>query len=389
MNGATAEREILLCCARTNPDPERLARLGRLLASPVDWPSVLHHGEWHGTLPLLYWNLNTHYPDSVPHEILTGLRDHFHSTASRNLFMTAELVRLLRLFRENKIPAVPLKGPALAQSIYENLALREFSDLDILVPRRNVARVKELLVSLNYRPQLRLSGVGEAAFLESNYELCFAREGSSDVEIHWGFQEEKFLCSKMNPESWWDRLEPLSMGGQEIPVPPPQDLLLFLCAHGAKHVWNRLKWITDIAELLRVSPMIVWPPLLENIDEWGAERLLLLGVYLAQSLLGAVAPPEIQARIEAEPALESLAARVVESLWNGHLGIVENGLFHLKMRKRWRDKARYCLQNAMVPTAGEWELIPLPEYLSFLYYPIRPLRLLATHGLGPIKRLFE
>ncbi|MDQ6701133.1 MAG: nucleotidyltransferase family protein [Acidobacteriota bacterium] len=383
-----AEREILLCCAVTHPGPERVRRLPELLGATLDWNAIFEQGGWHGTLPLLYWNLQSLPGGLVPPEVLIRLRSHFHETASRNLFMTAELVQLLSLFRERGIAAVPLKGPALAHAIYDNLALREFSDLDILVPRRDVGRVQELLASRHYRPQVHLSGAGQSAFIESNYELCFAREGSADLEIHWGFQEEKFLGANLSPDGWWDRLEPSSLGGQQVLGPPRQDLLIFLCAHGAKHVWNRLKWISDIAELLRVSPEIDWRQLMENAEASGAKRLLLLGIYLAQHLLGSEVPAEIIGSLKAEPALDLLAERAIESLWNGHLGILKNGLFHLNLRTRWRDKASYCLRNAMVPTAGEWELVRLPEHLSFLYYPIRPVRLLATHGWAPIKRFF-
>ncbi len=388
MTGGTAERDVLLCCAVTHPGPERLRRVEELLGAPLDWNIIFEHGTWHGTLPLLYWNLQGLPAGLAPTEVLSRLREHFHETASRNLFMTAELVQLLRLFRERGIAAVPLKGPALAQSLYGNLALREFSDLDILVRRRDVGRVKDLLVSLGYQPQVHLGGAGQSAFIESNYELYFARDGSSDLEIHWGFQEEKFLCSNLSPDSWWDRLEPMSLGGEEVFGPPRQDLPVFLCAHGAKHVWNRLKWITDIAELLRVSPALDWRQLMENVQVSGAERLLLLGIYLARHMLGSEVPAEVAARLKAEPALDALAGHVIESLWTGHLGILKNGLFHLNLRKRWRDKAWYCVQNAIVPTAGEWELVRLPESLSFLYYPIRPVRLLATHGWAPIKRFF-
>ncbi len=181
------------------------------------------------------------------------------------------------------------------------------------------------------------------------------------------------------------------MGSEELQAPCRQDLLLFLCAHGAKHAWNRLKWITDIAELLRVSPDLDWRALMGNVDAWGAERLLLLGDRLAHDLLSAQLPDEMLARIADEPVLEPLAALVAERLWKSlerSPGILENASFHLKMRTRWQDKLRYCLQNTMVPTVGEWKLIPLPEHLSFLYYPMRPLRLIGAYSLGLLKRLF-
>jgi hypothetical protein len=43
-----------------------------------------------------------------------------------------------------------------------------------------------------------------------------------------------------------------------------EDLLLILCAHGAKHLWMALGWICDVAELLRVHRDMNWPDILEE-----------------------------------------------------------------------------------------------------------------------------
>ena len=45
---------------------------------------------------------------------------------------------------------IPYKGPVLSTSIYHDLALRSFGDLDILVHEHEVLRVLDLLVSYGY-----------------------------------------------------------------------------------------------------------------------------------------------------------------------------------------------------------------------------------------------
>jgi hypothetical protein len=59
--------------------------------------------------------------------------------------MTEELVRVLKFFAEAGIPAIPLKGPALAQALHGDSSLRTYVDLDILVPRSMVGRAFDLL----------------------------------------------------------------------------------------------------------------------------------------------------------------------------------------------------------------------------------------------------
>src|SRR5207244_11975507 len=48
----------------------------------------------------------------------------------------------------------------------------------------------------------------------------------------------------------------LPLGGTLVRTLSAEHLLLVLCAHGAKHCWERLGWICDVAELLRGTPAL-------------------------------------------------------------------------------------------------------------------------------------
>jgi hypothetical protein len=73
----------------------------------------------------------------MPAEWLARLRMQYMMNAARNMKMTAELLRILDALKEAGIKAMPLKGPVLAQQLYGDVALRQFSDLDILVARED------------------------------------------------------------------------------------------------------------------------------------------------------------------------------------------------------------------------------------------------------------
>ena len=100
----------------------------------------------HGLVSLLYYQLSTICPESVPGALLNRLKTRFQANLAHNLFLTAELLKLLSLFENHGIPAVPFKGPVLASSVYGNLSLREFSDLDILIHREDFNKAKDLLL---------------------------------------------------------------------------------------------------------------------------------------------------------------------------------------------------------------------------------------------------
>lgn len=385
--------ELLLWCARISTESEkRVARVRALLGKELDWPYLLATAVPHGMMPLLYWHLNATCPDAVPKAVMDRLRERFHDNTRRNLFLTGELLRLLDLFEARGIPVVPYKGPTLAASVYGNVALRQFYDLDILVQKQDVPRAKELLVTSGYRPEYQLTGAQEAAFLRYECEHSLTRDdGASIVELHWEINP-KHLSFPLDTEGLWERLEPIELGGKSVPTFSPEDLLLILCVHGSKHRWERLAWIRDVAGLIEAHQGMEWERVTRQANALGGSRMLSLGLLLARDLLGARLPERISQRAQADPVVGALAADVRERLlWeaDGLPGIFEESMFHpfrLRMRERLRDRVLYCVHTAVTPTVADWELLSLPPLLSPLYYVLRPVRLAGKYGRRMVER---
>jgi hypothetical protein len=388
------EVELLLCCARTVRSAEEDARIRALLLENMDWEYVLQTARRHGVAPLLYWHLDAVSPEVVPEDVFDRLRDHFRANNLRNLFLTGELLRILKAFEAYGILAVPYKGPALAASAYGNLALREFHDLDVLVHRHDVPKAKEVLASMGYRALYQLTGAREAAFLLSQCEHPFVRDdGKCSVELHWEVIESHFF--PLDTERLWDRLDQIPLGGDTVLNLSPEDMLLILCVHGTKHAWERLGWICDVAELIRVHQDIGWERVTKQASVPGGERMLLLGLFLARDLLGADLPEEVSRRVQADPTLKALARRILERLFwetgdsSGFLmGYEAPALhtLHLEVRERLRDKIRYCVRKAITMRGEDLELLPLPKFLFPFYFVIRPIRLASKYGRRVLKR---
>lgn len=391
------EAELLLCCARASKTPKTAAQIQALLQAGIDWEYLLQMAQGHGVAPLLYWHLEATSPEDIPESVLTDLRKRFRANNLRNLFLAGELLRLLKAFEAHGISAVPYKGPILAASVYGNLVLREFMDLDILVRRHDVLKAKELLTSLGYQPRYRLTPAQEAAFLRSQREHPFTHEdGKCIVELHWGITERYFF--PLDTDRFWERLGRFSFGGDTILNLSPEDMLLVLCVHGCRHAWERLIWICDVAELIRVSQVdIEWEWVMAQASALGGKRMLLLGLFLASDLLGAALPEKVSQRIQADPTVKALAGRVTEQLFQetdypaellkGYEGAPAFHNLHLEVRERLVDKIRYCLRKAITPKEEDWDLLPLPKFLFPFYYVLRPIRLVRKYGPRMLKRL--
>jgi len=384
------EVDLLLCCARTHLSSEKVDQIRALLHSQMDWPYLLRMAGAHGMIPLLYMHLQKNSPDLIPQTIRDQLRNHFLANAGHNLILTEELLKLLHLFETNGIPAVPYKGPLLAGSVYGDLALRTFGDLDIVVPRQDFKRAKALLLSQEYRPDLSLTPELEIALVQSDFECRFVRDdGKITVDFQWG--EPKDLPYPMNFELFWGGLEKAPLGGRMVSTFSPGDLVLILSMHGAAHCWERLNWICDLAELIRAHPRIDWKGVIDRAERLGWRRILFLGLFLAHDLLQTILPEEIWEKIRGDPSVQSLANQVREILFgdkNAPIGTLERSLFYLKMMERFQDRIGYCLRMAFHPTVVDWEIFPLPRPLFFFYHLIHPLRVAGKYGWLYLRQLF-
>jgi hypothetical protein len=157
--------------------------------------------------------------------------------------------------------------------------------------------------------------------------------------------------------------------------------MLFLCVHGAKHMWSRLQWLGDLARLVHTQPD--WPYILDFATGAGCQRPLLLGLLLAHELLEAPVPDSILERARGLQIVQRLARRValrLNRISPAEPDSMEITAFNASMADRSWKKARHYAALLRAPTDEELELLSLPEKLFFLYYPVRFARLALKYG---------
>ena len=156
-----------------------------------------------------------------------------------------------------------------------------------------------------------------------------------------------------------------------------EDLLLSLCVHGSKHLWERLAWICDVAELVKTRTDLNWSTLLQHAAATKNDRMLFLGLCLANRLLDAPLPSHVKSKTEAE-VIVSLAIKVEKRLFGGFgqppVSIGQSFKFNWAVRAGWQSRLRYC-RLLFQPTDADIGTVALPRPLSFVYYLMRPLGL--------------
>lgn len=354
------------------------------IAAVEDWDFFLRASEWHHVAPLLYRSLKGRaIPDGIRH----ALQRENRWVAERNLQLVGALGDLLSAFEDEGITAVPLKGPALATLIYPVFSVRLSADLDFLVRAADLPRAHALLLERGY--DSRADSLAEASdSIEARLGLEYWHpDDAVAVELHTGFLHVIHQWD-LDPEAVWQRLETVELQGRPVPRLSTEDTLLYLCAHGAKHHYERLKWLCDVAELLQAPVVVDWPALLRRADALRSRRLLLLGLHLAGTLLNAPVPQPLAHEAAANAAVQRMAQQVTHWLFTEPFARPESVAsyrFHLQMREDWRDRRAYLAHLATLavqPTAKDRAFVPLPRVLDPLYYAIRPVRLAVDAMTG-------
>ena len=93
-----------------------------------------------------------------------------------------------------------------------------------------------------------------AAYAASKHALIGFTK-SIRVELHWRLNQNAYLLP-LSLDEFWDKREFVRFGGDRVATMPHQELLLYLCAHGAHTGWFRLKWLCDIAALIGEDSLV-------------------------------------------------------------------------------------------------------------------------------------
>ncbi len=340
------EIELLLSSLNPNINDATTERIKALAKQNIYWQCLTQTADRHGVLSLLYSRINNICPEAVPEPVLNQWRRSFQYIAQRNLFLTGELVNLLKLLKNQDIVALPYKGPVLATLVYKNVALRRFGDLDIIVQQKDIFAVRELLIAQGYRPNIEMTDAELVKYLNSKTEHTYDfvhKDKNVFLEIHWRIAP-KYITS-IEAKDLWPDLEPFSLAGTTINNLPLEDWLPILCVHGSRHVWERLSWLCDIATLIDKNPDINWDKVVHQANIWGCQRMLFLGLYMAHDLFGVSLPAEIwQQMKKVEPIVKGIAPQVYNQLFadvRTSDKFMGRTFYHIQVRERLNHKVLY------------------------------------------------
>jgi putative nucleotidyltransferase-like protein len=291
----SAETRWLIDCLRA---------LARHEAPPVptdllDWNGVVDKAEGESLAAALGFAWKSAAPERTPPAVRERLRRHLVEGTARHLALSGELGRLLKSFEREHVPVIPLKGPALAETLYPDPAIRPCSDLDLLIRRENVERVDDLLQRLGYR---RVADEHSFRFdVAYDHATLYSSPSGVHVDLHWSLlSEPRYAWNEREGQAVWDRAVRMPVAGEEALGLCPEDLLLYLSVHLAvHHSLAGLLWYYDLFLLLgRWAETLDWQAVSARASRWRVRTAVYFALREVEALFGVRAPAALMKDLE-------------------------------------------------------------------------------------------
>jgi hypothetical protein len=394
---------LLLECMRADLEGLPCASLPALVSEVSDnWGTVRETARRHGLLPVLCRFIAEAPPSLVPGGLQAAALSDLRVNVARGLSAVGEFLRVAEALTRSRIRALPFKGPLLGACLYGSPCLREFSDLDILIDRRDAPRAGAVLSGCGYTPEKPWR-----AGRNGLHVAWRSAVGSVAVELQWdlGRRWQLTPAAGLPPLDFgclWENRTYAKVCGLLVPGLGPEDLLIVLCVHGSRHNWCRLVWILDVALLLRRHPDLDWGRVLQMAARFNCRRRLHVTLDLASSLFGVELPEPVRRTALRDPAAAAVSANVrrrvipVEASGPADAGVRDSAectedldrvALFASVHEYRRDRLRIWLcflRDRMRPDAGA-----RPSILAPLDWLIRVARLLRKYGPQPAIRLLR
>jgi hypothetical protein len=369
------EIDLILECLQ---EETKYHNITKKIATIDDWNNFIDLAYSHGVLPVVYKNLKL-FLEYLPEDIFDRLKSDYKYIAKQNMLMSAELINITKLFEKNNITALSFKGPVLSSLAYGDILLRQYADLDILINEKDLYDVAQLLLDNGYFTDVDISVLKNKIYLNIDNDFSFFTKSGIHIELHWKLFREK-IGLNIEFASYVNDKNEVYIHKQKIKTLANEALLVYLCIHGSKHAWERLEWINDIHMLL-LHVDIHWPKVIKIAKEMDADISLYLGLYIVKNIFNVALPNDIDNKINTL-YIEDLANDVYKFINNNllndesYMSYQQIKLFQSKLLNTYKKKFDHFLFHYVFITKNDYLAFPLPPYLTWLYYVIKPFRII-------------
>ncbi len=217
-----------------------------------------------------------------------------NAEVANSIFLKNNLLEIVSNLHKNKFLTIPLKGPCLAITLYKDIGKRQFKDIDLLIPRKDVNAITKIISKMGYTivyPKSHLSLKQWEYYFKYKKDIGLVNRAQGVfIELHIGVYYHELLKSSEDELLWQDLSEEV-IGGTPVKCMNKDNTFLYLTYHGGQHQYSRLFWLRDVAEAIK-RWKLDHQKILENAKSLGIERLLGVSLELVKEFFDVEAPSD-------------------------------------------------------------------------------------------------
>jgi hypothetical protein len=281
------------------------------------------------------------------------------------------LVRVIQQFDASRLEVKAFKGVVAAVQFHGDLATRASGDLDLLVRAREFHRAAELLRAAGYQLSEAHPDSLQSAFWNATKQTT--------IDLHWGLPPKR---SRFSHRELWRHENAVDLLGKPIPTFDAAAAIAVTAINAVKGYWDvSLRNLVDVCLSVKGLSENETRRVLKRCRRIGCTNFLLAALHVCNQLFGTVPQSFAQAVGRSHQAM-AIGDEILQHLFEHSRGATQPRVFASReeyesaLDERRFGKLRDSVRSAVTPNAVDKAWVALPNHLHFLYYVVRPFRLL-------------
>jgi hypothetical protein len=268
------------------------------VAQTYDWEELPELLQAEGVLRYAAHQLLTRGSE-LPDPVEERFRQELRWGEAEKLSDDLELARIFEAAADRKLPAVLIKGEALARTLYPAPACRSTGDYDLLIRPRDLPAFQDLMGGLGYRTR---HFFGQHIFAEQDWYCPPEVRGRRYlVDLHWDITNRRFFRQRADLGKVLQDSVMLPLESGQCRIPSHAHSLLIACVHlGAAPIRDpvQLRWLLDIRLLLECMSKPEVEGLVREAQRWRLAGVVVVYCALAHAVLGPIRHTEYIAHLQ-------------------------------------------------------------------------------------------
>jgi hypothetical protein len=268
-----------------------------------------------------------------------------------------ELREVLATLQEAAIPCIVLKGIALAERVYPNLAMRGMSDVDLMVRKEDLFRVDDRLSSLGYLS--RDSSVAKAILNPAGYlaSMEYRKNDPSPLNLHLHWHPVNtsvpatMFAEQIDLNQLWEKAAMTQVADSQALMLCPEHMIIYLSEHALRigHSFDRLILVCDIFFAIRAfENSLDWDFIVAESRRFNLSRFVYHSLSIVEHYTALGIPDDCIAKLK--PPDISWGEKFFLSLQRDNRRISGSSYFvYLAMNRGVSEKIRFITRTFFPP----------------------------------------